>query len=73
MSLAYQGPSSSPMSVVGRDAFLEVLSDPGLRVRILDRSPTNMEEALHHGLTLKALDKSRNVELKAMAVFGRPS
>jgi len=34
------------MSVVGRDAFLEVLGDPSLCVRILDESPTNTEEAL---------------------------
>jgi len=67
MSLAYPRTSSNHTSTVGHDAFPEALGDPSLRVCILDKSPTNMEEVLHHALTLEALDRSRDVELKAMA------
>jgi len=38
MSLAYPGPNSELVDVVGRDAFLEALGDPSLHVRILDKS-----------------------------------
>ena len=67
MSLAYPWPSSTLMSVIGRDAFLEAVGNPSLSVCILDKSPTNTQEALHHALTLEVLVKSRHVELKAMA------
>jgi len=64
MSLAYLGQSSTLIRVSWHDTFLEVLGDPS--VCILDKSPTNKEEALHHALTLEALDKLRDAELEAM-------
>ena len=67
MSLAYPGPSSEIVNVVGREAFLEALGDPGLRIRVLDKGPTNMEEALRIALNLEALDKSKEVESAAIS------
>ena len=54
MSLAYPGPNSELVDVIGRDAFLEALGDPSLHVRILDKSPLTMEEVLHIALNLEA-------------------
>jgi len=47
-SLPYPGPLYSLMSVVEHDAFQQALGDPSLRLRISDKSPTIMEEALPH-------------------------
>jgi len=58
MSLAYPGPTTGFVNVVGRDAFLEALGDQSLRVRILDKVPTTMEEALRIALNLEAHDRS---------------
>jgi len=55
------------MNVVGHDAFLKAFSDPSLHVRISDKVPANVEEALCFTLNLEALDKSRDMEIKAMA------
>jgi len=62
MSLAYLGPNLELIDVVGRDAFLEALGDPSLRVCILDKSPLTMEEALCIALNLETLDQSRETE-----------
>ena len=67
MSLAYPGPSSEIVNVVGREAFLDALGDPGLRVRVLDKGPSNMEEALRIALNLEALDNSKEVESAAIS------
>ena len=61
MSLVYPGPKSDLSDVVGRDAFLEA------SVRILERVPTTMEEALRIALNLEGLDMSREMEVKALA------
>jgi len=50
MSLAYPGLSSEIVNVVGTEAFLDALGDPSLRVRVLDKGPTNMEDALRVAL-----------------------
>jgi len=39
---------------MARDAFVESLGDPALRLRILERNPTTFEEALKMALRLKA-------------------
>jgi len=49
-------------TVVGREAFLEALGDPNLRVCILDKSPLTTEEVLRIALNLEALDRSRETE-----------
>ena len=72
MSLAYPGPSSEIVNVVGREAFLDALGDPNLRVRILDKGPKNMEEALRIALNLEALDKSKEVEIATSSALEKP-
>ena len=54
MSLAYPGPSTELSELVARDAFLEALGDQSLRVRILEREPTTMDEALRWASRLEA-------------------
>ena len=66
MSLSYEGLSSDLMNVVGRDTFLEALGDPVLCIRILDKVPATMEEALWIALNLEILDRSRDTETKAL-------
>jgi len=40
---------------MARDAFVESLGDPGLRLRVLERDPTTLEEALKVASRLEAL------------------
>ena len=54
MSLAYHGESSALSDIVGRDAFLEALDDQTLRVRILEKEPKNVDEALNIASRLEA-------------------
>ena len=56
MSLAYPGESSILSDIVGRDAFLEALDDQALRVRILEKEPTNLDDALNMANRLEAFD-----------------
>ena len=41
--------------IMARDAFVESLGDPALRLRILERDPTTLEEALKMASRLEAL------------------
>jgi len=66
MSLVYPGPTTDLCNAVGRDAFLEALGNPSLRVRILQKVLTTKEEAQYIALNLEALDKSKEAEAKAM-------
>jgi len=56
MSLAYPGPTSDLSNIVGRDAFLEALCDNALRVRILEKGPPDLDEALRIACQLEAFD-----------------
>jgi len=47
MTLAYPGPSSDLSEIVGRDAFLDALGNQALRIRILEREPRTLDEALN--------------------------
>ena len=60
MSLAYPGESSALSDIVGRDAFLEALDDQALRVRILKKEPTNLDDALNMASRLEAFDIMRS-------------
>ena len=40
---------------MARDAFVESLDDPSLRIRVLERDPTTLEEALKIASLLEAL------------------
>ena len=46
MALGFPGQSGELLEIIGRDAFLESLSDPVLRVRVLDQQPKTLDEAL---------------------------
>jgi len=57
MSLAYPGQTGELSEVVPRDAFLEALDEPQLRIRILERDPKTLEDALHAACRLDALER----------------
>ena len=56
MSMAYTGESSALSDIVGHDAFLEALDDQELRVRILEKEPKNLDDALNLASRLEAFD-----------------
>jgi len=62
MALAYPGPSSDLSNIVARDAFLDALCDHSLRIRILEKEPENLEEALKLACKLEAYDNSAGVD-----------
>jgi len=55
MALAFPGQSGSLWEVMARDAFLESLGDPALRLRVLERDPEILEKALKLATRLEAL------------------
>jgi len=57
MSLAYPGQTGVISEVVARDAFLEALDEPQLRIRILERKRKTLEDALHMAYRLEALER----------------
>ena len=44
--LGFPGHSGELCEIIGRDAFLEALSDPAIRIRVLDQQPTTLDDAL---------------------------
>ena len=71
MSLAYPGPISEDDRMsgwVGRDVFLDALGDQSLRVRILDKDPKNMDEALRIAIRLEAYEEYRAPPSRSSAV-----
>ena len=58
LALAYPGPSSNLLGIVGRDAFLDAFDDPALRIRILEWEPKDLDEALQLACRLEAHGKS---------------
>jgi hypothetical protein len=58
MSLANHRPHSGLADIVGRDAFLDALDDHSLRVRILEKEPKNIDEALNIASRLGAYNRS---------------
>ena len=56
MTLAYPGESSVLSDIVGRNAFLEALDDQVLRVRILEKEPKTLDDALNMTSRLEAFD-----------------
>jgi hypothetical protein len=45
LTLSYPGETGSLSKIVARDAFLDSLGDPDMRIRILERGATSIEEA----------------------------
>ena len=60
ITLAYPGPATVLLDIVGRDAFLEALNNQTLRVRIIEHEPKNLDEALNVASRLEAFDKFGN-------------
>jgi len=60
MVLAYPGQVGELSEIVARDSFLDALNDRSLRVRILEREPRNLDEALYIACRLEAFDASEN-------------
>ena len=58
MSLAYPGPTTELSEIVGRDAFLDALTDQTMRVRILEHGPTTLDEALRWACRIEAYAES---------------
>jgi hypothetical protein len=46
LALGFPGQSGELCEIIGRDAFLEALADPALRIRVLDQQPVSLDEAL---------------------------
>ena len=55
MALAFPGQSGPMWEVMARDAFVESLGDQSLLIRMLERDPTTLEEALKIASRLEAL------------------
>ena len=54
MALAYPSQVGELSEIVARDTFLDALNDRSLRVRILEREPQNLDEALNIACRLEA-------------------
>jgi len=46
LTLSFQGQTGEMCEILGRDAFLNALADPSLRVRVLDQSPKTLDQTL---------------------------
>ena len=73
MSLAYPGESSALSDTAGRDAFLSALDDQAQRVRILEKKPNNLEDALNlvgrlEAFEMMASTRSETVKRKSRFV-----
>ena len=55
MALAFPGQSGPLWEIIARDAFVESLGDPTLRLRVLERDPETLEQALKLASRLEAL------------------
>ena len=58
MALAYPGPSTELSNVVARDAFLDALDNNNLRIKILEREPVSLDDALKLACRFEAFDKT---------------
>jgi hypothetical protein len=57
MVLAFPGPTKATTEIVGRNAFLDGLNDGSLVLRIREREPNTMEEALRIAVRFEAYKK----------------
>jgi hypothetical protein len=62
MSLAYTGQANELSDIVARDSFLDALDNHALRVRILDKDPKTLEDALSIACRLEAFEKIGEVQ-----------
>jgi hypothetical protein len=62
MSLGYPGQSGALYELITRDAFLDCLNDSSLRIRVLEKEPQTVDEALAIVCRLEAYSSVDNVE-----------
>ena len=62
LAFAYPGQSNTAVGIIGRDAFLDALSDPNMRVKVLEREPKTLEEALNYASKFEAFARSSGVD-----------
>src|SRR5208282_2633823 len=65
LSLAYPGESGKLYETTGCEYFLDALADRTLRIRVMDRSPKNLEEAYNLACHMQAYTSSESMEGKA--------
>ena len=58
MALAFPGQGGTLWEVMARDAFLDALGDNSLRVRILEKNPATLDEALKLACRLEAIARA---------------
>ena len=61
LALSFPGQSGEMCELLGKDYFLTALGDPSLRVRVLDQSPKNLDEALACVTRMEAYTPSTTV------------
>jgi hypothetical protein len=61
LALLYPGPSNALMNLMRRDAFLDALDQSRLKIRILEKEPKTLEDALSLACRLEAYDRKANV------------
>ena len=57
LALAYPGPTNATTVIVGRDAFLDALNNHEMRIRVLEKEPSTLEEALSIACRLEAYER----------------
>lgn len=65
LSLAYPGQTSPLLDLVARDAFLQSLNDSDLVVRILEKEPISIDQALSIACRIEAYDKCAGRTVKS--------
>jgi len=58
MALAFPGQGGTLWEVMARDAFLDALGDQSLRVRVLEKDPMTLDEALKLPCRMEAIARS---------------
>jgi len=58
MALAFPGQSGMLWEVMARDAFLDALGDQPMRVRVLEKDPVTLDEALKLACRMEAIARS---------------
>jgi len=58
MALAFPAQSGSLWEVMARDSYLDALSDPAMRTRVLEKDPATLDETLKLACRLEAISRS---------------
>ena len=70
MALSFPGKTGPFWEIMATDAFLESLGDSSLRLRVLERDPETLEQALKLATRLEALGYG-DLEVSVLFVFIR--